>query len=258
MRAYILAGGLGTRMSEETKLLPKPMVQLGNRPMIWHIMKTLSSQGVSDFVVLAGYKADLIYDYFTNYHLRQGKVVISTISGVEEFSVPEEDWRVTILDTGLSTMTGGRLKQGLGEMNERNSFLFTYGDGLSNVSLSALLEVHRESKAKMTVTAVRPAGRFGSMQMSENYVMSFSEKPPGDNQWVNGGYAVVEPEIVDLIADDTTVLETDVLPRLSAQKQLGAYRHLGFWKAVDTMNDKRIMDQMIMEGNTPWMFDSNE
>lgn len=258
MRAYLLAGGLGTRMSEETHLTPKPMVSIGGRPIIWHIMKSLSNQGVEDFVILAGYKSEVIYDYFVSYHLRSGRVVVRTKSGVEHYSEPQEDWRVTILDTGLSTMTGGRLRQGLSEMMEDGTFLVTYGDGLSDVNLETLREVHRSSSNTMTLTAVRPTGRFGSLQLFENHVTEFSEKPLGDKRWVSGGYALAEPRIAEYLADDDCVLETDVLPLLAQKNELGAHMHHGFWKAVDTLNDKRIVEDMIARGETPWLLGSHE
>lgn len=229
------------------------MVQIGGRPIIWHIMKTLSNQGVDEFVILAGYKAEVIYDYFASYHLRHGRVVIRTKTGVESFSEPQEDWRITILDTGLTTMTGGRLRKGLSEMREKGTFLVTYGDGLSDVNLGSLSEAHRSGRHIMTLTAVRPTGRFGSLRLVDNDVKEFSEKPQGDNRWINGGYALADPRIAKYLHDDECILEKDVLPLLAERNELGAYMHQGFWKAMDTLNDKRIVEEMIGRGETPWL-----
>ena len=253
LRAYILAGGLGTRMSEKTHLVPKPMVDVGGKPLIWHIMKSLSLQGLREFVILAGYKAEVIFDFFANYHLRQGTITVSTQSGVVNFTKPREDWHVTVIDTGAETMTGGRLARGLAAMKESESFLFTYGDGLSDVRIPRVRELHMSRNALVTLTAVRPVGRFGALQIESNEVLDFSEKPSGDNQWVNGGYAIAEPELRDFIPSDKTVLETQTLPELARSNNLAAYQHFGYWKAVDTMNDHRIVEEMIARGEHPWL-----
>lgn len=253
MRAYIFAGGYGTRLSEETNLVPKPMVSLGEKPILWHVMKSLYRQGISDFVILGGYKISVIYDYFVSYHLRQGTVVTSSTEGVVSFTKPLEDWKVTIIDTGLNTMTGGRLKRGLEEMDQSGTFLMTYGDGLSDMEIAKARRVHESQTTVATLTASKPAGRFGSLSTRGSLVTSFAEKSPDESQWVNIGYGLAEPSIANLIEGDQSVLETDVFPKLASESNLGVYKHSGFWKPIDTLNDVRIISDLIREGKTPWL-----
>ena len=253
MRAYIFAGGYGTRLSEETNLVPKPMVSLGDKPILWHVMKSLYRQGIVDFVILGGYKISVIYDYFVSYHLRQGTVVTSSTEGLVSFTKPMEDWKVTIIDTGLNTMTGGRLKRGLEEMNESGTFLMTYGDGLSDIEIEKASRVHESQKSVVTLSASKPAGRFGSLSTEGSLVTSFAEKSPEESQWVNIGYALAEPSIVGLIAGDESALEIDVLPKLASENKLGVYKHNGFWKPIDTLKDVRVVGELIRQGKTPWL-----
>ncbi|MEM0134548.1 MAG: glucose-1-phosphate cytidylyltransferase [Thermoplasmatales archaeon] len=253
MKVVILAGGLGTRISEETTIRPKPMVEIGDEPILWHIMKIYSSQGFSDFIICAGYKQHMIKDYFVNY--MHNHVDVEVDLGKKQTKVLGEhleDWKITIVDTGKFTMTGGRIKR-ISKYVNNEAFMLTYGDGLANIDLKALLEAHTSSKSFVTVTAVQPKGRFGSLEINgSGQVVKFQEKPPGDGFWVNGGYYVMEPEIFNFIEDDQTVWEDKPMSQLAAQGKLNSYKHHGFWRPMDTMTDKRNLEEMWNSGNAPW------
>ncbi len=253
MKAVILAGGLGTRLSEETHLKPKPMVEIGGRPILWHIMKIYSHFGVNDFVVCAGYKGYLIKEYFANYWLHMSDVTFDTQkNGIEIHHQRTEPWRVTIVDTGELTDTGGRLKR-VREYVDSEAFCFTYGDGVSDVDISKLIEFHRSTGRLATLTAVTPPGRYGALEFAEaGRVASFKEKPSGDGGSINGGFFVIEPAAIDLIEDDTTSWEQNVLGRIAADGQLSAYQHDGFWRPMDTLRDKVQLEKMWQERRAPW------
>jgi glucose-1-phosphate cytidylyltransferase len=253
VRVVILAGGLGTRLSEETELRPKPMVEIGGRPVLWHIMKIYSHWGFNDFVVLTGYKSHVIKDFFINYYTRYSDITVDMLNNaVELHKTRTEPWKVTLLYTGADTMTGGRLlraREYLG--NER--FLLTYGDGVSDVSLPELVRRHEEAGRIATLTAVQPAGRFGSISIDANgLINNFVEKPKGDGSWINGGFFVMENAVFDYLKDDGTVLEREPLETLSREGQLGAYRHHGFWKAMDSLRDKNELTALWLAGRAPW------
>jgi len=251
MKAVILAGGLGTRLSEETVLKPKPMVEIGDRPILWHIMKTYSSHGINDFVVLLGYKGYLIKEYFQNYWLHNADVTFDMQNrSVEVHENASEPWRVTLVDTGAETMTGGRIRRARAYLDE--TFMLTYGDGVADVDISALLEFHRSRDVLATVTAVQPSGRFGAMDISGGDVRSFQEKPAGDGGWINGGFFVLEPGVIDYIEGDGTFFEREPLENLAADGQLGAYQHTGFWQPMDTMRDKANLEELWRSGSAPW------
>jgi glucose-1-phosphate cytidylyltransferase len=253
VRVVILAGGLGTRLSEETDLRPKPMVEIGGRPVLWHIMKIYSHWGFNDFVVLTGYKSHVIKDFFINYYTRYSDITVDMLNNaVELHKTRTEPWKVTLLYTGADTMTGGRLlraREYLG--NER--FLLTYGDGVSDVSLPELIRQHEEAGRIVTLTAVQPAGRFGSISIEPNgLINNFVEKPKGDGSWINGGFFVMESAIFGYLKDDNTVLEREPLETLSRDGQLGAYRHHGFWKSMDSLRDKNELTALWLDGKAPW------
>jgi len=252
MKAVIFAGGLGTRLSEETNIKPKPMVELGERPILWHIMKFFSTYGVKEFIVLAGYKGEVIKKYFLSYFYLQQDLKISLKKNeIKILRNDSEDWIITILDTGQETMTGGRLlraKEVIG--NER--FFLTYGDGLSDVNLNKLLDTHLNLSSLATVTAVRPKGRFGSLSFSGDYVTKFAEKIEDQKGWINGGFFVCEPGIFKYLEDDFTVFERDPLEKLALEKKLGHYKHNGFWQCMDTLNDKKNLVSLWVENRAPW------
>jgi len=254
MKVVVLAGGLGTRLSEETDVRPKPMVEIGGRPILWHIMKTYFYWGFSEFVVLTGYKSHLIKDYFINYYTRYSDITVDMANNsVELHNVRNEPWKVTMLYTGPDTMTGGRLlraKEFLG--GER--FMLTYGDGVSNVNITDLIKSHEAAEKPVTVTSVQTAGRFGAIKISgSGAVESFNEKPIGDDSWINGGFFVMEPEIFDYLTDgDATVLELKPLEYLAKSGKLNAYKHHGFWRAMDTLRDKHELTDMWTKGSAPW------
>jgi len=254
LKAVILAGGLGTRISEETDRVPKPMVQIGGRPMLWHIMKLYSSFGVNDFVICCGYRGYVIKEYFANYFLHMSDVTLDlSDNSIEVHAHYSEPWRVTLVDTGELTQTGGRLKRVAEHVATEREFCFTYGDGLADVDVMNLIEVHRASGMLATVTAVRPPGRFGAIELqSDGRVSGFSEKPPGDGALINGGFFVLSPAVIDLIAGDETVWERDLMTILVAAGQLGAYVHEGFWQAMDTLRDQRSLEVMWQTGEAPW------
>jgi glucose-1-phosphate cytidylyltransferase len=255
MKAVILAGGFGTRISEESAVKPKPMIEIGNRPILWHIMKSYSAHGINDFVILCGYKGHLIKDYFANYHLHTSDVTYDLKN--QETIIHRNDsepWRVTCVDTGESTMTGGRLKRAAKYIGDE-TFCLTYGDGVSNVDISASIAFHKSHGKLATLTAVQPTGRFGvfTLQSDSSAVESFHEKPKGDGAWVNGGYFVLEPGVLGHIGDDSTVWEREPMEDLSRMGQLEAWKHAGFWQPMDTLRDKMLLDELLAKGNAPWI-----
>jgi glucose-1-phosphate cytidylyltransferase len=237
MKVVILAGGLGTRLSEETGLKPKPMVEIGGRPILWHILKIYSSHGINDFIICAGYKGYVIKEYFANYFLHMSDVTFDMRNNsMEVHHKNAEPWRVTVVDTGDDTMTGGRIKRAAPYID--GTFCCTYGDGVGDVDITALLNFHNSSGRLATLTGVQPPGRFGSIQEEGDAVVSFLEKPHGDGSWINGGFFVLEPSIFDYIDDDATIWERQPMERLASENQLGMYRHHGFWRPMDTLRDK--------------------
>jgi len=251
MKAVILAGGMGSRISEETVVRPKPMVEIGGKPLLWHIMKSYSMHGITEFVVCLGYRGYQIKEYFANYHLHMSDVTFDLAENA--MSIHEtyaEPWRVTLIDTGDATMTGGRLRRVLPHLGDEE-FCFTYGDGVSDLDVTALIDFHRESGLLATVTAVQPPGRFGALDFSDDRVRGFQEKPQGDGGWVNGGFFVLSPEVGRYIGGDDTIWEQEPLQRLAADGQLAAYRHTGFWYAMDTLRDRNHL-QELWESGAPW------
>jgi glucose-1-phosphate cytidylyltransferase len=252
MKAVILAGGLGTRIGEETAVRPKPMIEIGGKPILWHIMKTFSCYGISEFIICLGYKGYLIKEYFANYFLHMSDVTFDMVENkMEVHQNSAEPWRVTLVDTGENTMTGGRLKR-VKDYLGNEAFCFTYGDGVSNIDVSRLVEFHEQQKTLATVTAVQPPGRFGSLDLSQQKVMSFQEKPKGDGGWISGGFFILSPRVIDYIAGDQTVWEREPMERLAREGQLAAYLHRGFWHAMDTLRDKNFLESLWQSGNAPW------
>ena len=253
MQAIILAGGLGTRISEETHLKPKPMVEIGGKPILWHIMKNFSAHGVYEFIICCGYKGYLIKEYFANYFLHTSDVTFDLGENkMEVHHLNTEPWKVTLIDTGENSMTGGRLKRIADYVNKEESFCFTYGDGLSDVNITSLIEFHNNHGKLATVTAVLPPGRFGDLNIDGKKVVGFMEKPLGDGNMINGGYFVLSPKCLDLIEYDTTVWEDKPIKELSNNGQLMAYVHKGFWQPMDTLREKIILDELWTSGNAPW------
>ena len=254
MKVVILAGGLGTRLAEETQVRPKPMAEIGEHPILWHIMKLYGEQGFTEFVVCLGYKGYVVKEYFANYFLHNCDVTLDLRGqGLEVHEGAVEPWRVTLVDTGPDTQTGGRVKR-VARYLGGESFLMTYGDGLADVDLRALVAFHEEHGRLATVTAVQPPGRFGALDLDPDgsSVRSFVEKPRGDGAWMNGGFFVLEPGVLDYIAGDETLFEQEPLERLAADGQLGAYRHRGFWQPMDTLRDKRRLEELWESGAAPW------
>jgi glucose-1-phosphate cytidylyltransferase len=252
MKVLILAGGYGTRLSEETDIRPKPMVEIGGKPIIWHIMKMYSHYGFNDFVILLGYKGYSIKEYFANYYLHQSDVTFDMSNGgMEIHNNSSEPWKVTLLDTGLDSMTGGRIKRAVDFIGDE-TFLLTYGDGVSDVNIKNLVEFHKMNKAKLTLTAIQPAGRFGALDIDGNKVEKFIEKPEGDGSWINGGFMVCEPEILDFIESDQTVLEQEPLRKLAEIGELAAFKHDGFWSCMDTLRDKVALNNLWDNNKAPW------
>jgi glucose-1-phosphate cytidylyltransferase len=253
MKAIILAGGLGTRLSEETSIRPKPMVEIGGMPILWHIMKTYSAHGINDFIICCGYKGYMIKEYFANYFLHRSDVTFDMrFNQMNVHQGNAEPWRVTLIDTGESTMTGGRLKRVAEHINE--TFCFTYGDGVSNVNIQELIAFHKQQKTLATLTATQPPGRFGAICLGQEQtkITSFQEKPEGDGAWINGGYFVLEPEVIDFIADDSTIWEQEPMKKLAHLEQLSAYKHHGFWQPMDTLRDRNYLEQLWQSDNAPW------
>lgn len=254
MKAVILAGGLGTRLSEETALRPKPMVEIGGYPILWHIMKTYAAHGVNDFIVCCGYKGEVIKEWFANYSIRTSDITFDLGKNeVEIHRARAENWRVTLVDTGATSMTGGRLGRVADYIGDE-TFCFTYGDGVSDIDITSLIDFHKAEKRKATMTVVQPPGRFGAIVLHEDQtgIESFQEKPKGDGAWINGGYFVLEPSVIDLIDSDDTVWEQAPLRTLAAEGQLGAFRHSGFWQPMDTLRDKKFLEGKWSEGSAPW------
>ena len=254
MKVLILAGGFGTRLSEETHLIPKPMVEIGDRPILWHIMKIYSSYGFNEFVILLGYKGYIIKEYFANYFLHQNDVTIDIANNqIETHSYSDaEPWKVTLVNTGLNTMTGGRLKRAKPYLNGE-PFMFTYGDGVANIDIPKLVDFHKSHKKLITLTSVQPEGRFGAMHIEDNMqVKSFEEKPEGEGGWINGGFFVCQPEVLDYIAGDDIMFERQPLNQLVKDQQLMAYKHKGFWQSMDTLRDKHRLEDMWASENARW------
>jgi glucose-1-phosphate cytidylyltransferase len=251
MKAVILAGGLGTRISEESHLKPKPMIEIGGKPILWHILKLYSYHGINDFVICLGYKGYIIKEYFANYFLHMSDVTFDMASNsMEVHQQYAEPWRVTIVDTGDTTMTGGRLKR-VKEYIGGETFCFTYGDGVSDIDIGKTIAFHRQHRKIATVTAIQPPGRYGALNIERESVRSFQEKPAGDGSWINGGYFVLEPEALDYIEGDQTSWELQPLQRLATDGQLMAYEHRGFWQAMDTLRDKTHLEE-LWSTNPPW------
>jgi glucose-1-phosphate cytidylyltransferase len=256
MKVVILAGGLGTRLSEETSIKPKPMVEVGGRPILWHILKIYSAYGVNEAIICGGYRADVIKDYFHSYFIRNSDVTFDMQNNsIVVHSLHREPWKVTVVDTGQDTMTGGRVRRVRDFIGDERFYL-TYGDGVADVNMTALNEFHDKENSLVTLTAVSPPGRFGAVMLTEDShkIASFREKPRGDvdGAWVNGGFFVVEPEALDYIDDDATVFEQEPLRRLAREGKLSAYRHEGFWQAMDTLRDKNVLEELWASGEAPW------
>ncbi len=254
MKVLILAGGIGSRLSEETTLKPKPMVEIGGKPILWHIMKIYSYFGLNEFVILCGYKGYMIKEYFSNYYRHHADLTIDLENNRTEYHrIIAEPWKVTLIDTGLKTMTGGRIKR-VKDYIGNETFMLTYGDGIADVDISELLRYHRAHGKMVTITAVQPEGRFGAMQINElQMVQKFQEKPKGDRAWINGGFFVCEPEIFDFINDDTTIFEREPLEKIANNNELFAYKHEGFWKPMDTLRDKKQLEELIEKNMAPWI-----
>ncbi len=253
MKAVILAGGLGTRISEETSIRPKPMVEIGGKPILWHIMKTYSAHGINEFVVCCGYKGYVIKEYFANYFLHMSDVTFDMENNkMEVHQRYAEPWKVTLVDTGEDTMTGGRLKRVAEYIKNEEAFCFTYGDGVGDVNITELIAFHKSQKVKATLTAAVPPGRFGALDMEGNKVNSFREKPKGDGGMINAGFFVLSPAVIDYVVEDKTVWERDPLERLAEEGQLAAFHHNGFWQPMDTLRDKLHLEELWQSGKAPW------
>lgn len=252
MKAVILAGGLGTRISEESHLRPKPMIEIGGKPILWHIMKIYSAHGIQDFIICLGYRGYMIKEYFANYFLHMSDVTFDMVNNkmtVHQHGV--EPWRVTLVDTGDATMTGGRLKRVRSYLNDED-FCFTYGDGVSDVDIGRLIAFHKEQGTLATLTATQPPGRFGALNLERNKITSFEEKPKGDGGWINGGFFVLSPRTIDYIEGDDTVWERGPMEALANERNLSAFIHRGFWHAMDTLRDKNYLEELWNCGNAPW------
>lgn len=254
MKAVILAGGFGTRLSEETSVRPKPMVEIGDKPILWHIMKGYDAHGIKEFIICCGYKGFLIKEYFANYLLHRSDVTIDTKSGgLKVLETAVEDWTITLLDTGENTMTGGRLKR-VAHYLGKETFCMTYGDAVSDIDISELIRFHDSEGTYATLSAVQPPGRFGAFTLegNESKIGHFREKPKGDGAWINGGFFVLEPEVLDYINGDNTIWEKDPLEKLAQEQQLNAYRHSGFWHPMDTLRDRMHLEQLWKSSEAPW------
>lgn len=253
MKAVILAGGLGTRISEETHLRPKPMIEIGGMPILWHIMKSYSFHGVNEFIICCGYKGYLIKEYFANYFLHQSDVTFDLINNnIEVHHKKIEPWKVTLIDTGEATMTGGRLKRVKEYLKGENTFCLTYGDGVSDVNISESIKFHNTHGKLATVTAVLPPGRFGALSREGNLVKGFSEKPHGDGGWINGGFFVLSPKVIDYIDSDRTSWELEPMTKLATEGELQAFEHVGYWQPMDTMREKLLLEELWLSGSAPW------
>ena len=253
MKAVILAGGLGTRISEETHLRPKPMIEIGGKPVLWHIMKIYSHYGINDFVICCGYKGYVIKEYFANYFLHMSDVTFDmTNNRMEVHQQKAEPWKVTLVDTGDQTMTGGRLKRVAQYLQNEEAFCFTYGDGVSDVNIAEVIAFHKQQGVKATLTAALPPGRFGALDFDGKKIRTFKEKPKGDGAMINGGFFVLSPAVIELIADDTTIWEREPLETLASEGQLAAFQHSGFWQPMDTLRDKVQLEELWASGQAPW------
>ena len=253
MKAVILAGGLGTRLSEETVSKPKPMVEIGGKPILWHIMKIYLHYGIDDFIICCGYKGFMIKEYFSNYFLHESDITVDMINNETIIhSKKTEPWKVTLVDTGDFSMTGGRLKRVASYLKEEESFCLTYGDGLSDLNIKESIEFHKSHGKEATLTAVLPPGRFGALEINNDKIIRFQEKPKGDGALVNGGFFVLSPRVIDRISDDSTIWEQGPLKSLSSEGQLMAYKHEGFWQPMDTLRDKNYLEELFVNGNPPW------
>ncbi|MEY3881080.1 MAG: glucose-phosphate cytidylyltransferase [Pseudomonadota bacterium] len=252
MKVVILAGGLGTRISEESSVRPKPMIEVGGKPVLWHIMKAYSAHGLHDFVICCGYKGYVIKEYFANYFLHMSDVTFDMQSNkMEVHQRNSEPWRVTLVDTGEETMTGGRIKR-VANYLDGEDFCCTYGDGISDINITELLEFHKQHGKLATLVATQPAGRFGALDLNGNSVVGFQEKPQGDGGWINGGFFVLSPKVFDYIKDDYTVWEREPMEQLAKEEQLLAHFHSGFWQPMDTLRDKNYLEELWAGGNPPW------
>jgi len=253
MKVVILCGGLGTRLREETEVRPKPMVEIGGKPILWHIMKIYSAFGFNEFIICLGYKGYMIKEYFSSYFLHQSDVTIDIKSNkIEVHNNVCEPWKVTLVDTGLNTMTGGRIKR-IKNYVKNETFMVTYGDGVGNIDLKKLLDFHKNHGKYATLTAVQPLGRFGALEINtKDEIINFQEKPKGDKAWINGGFFVLEPQIFDYIKGDETIWEREPLEKLAKDGQLAAYKHKGFWMCMDTLRDKKELETLWNSGNPPW------
>jgi len=252
MKAVILAGGLGTRISEETATRPKPMVEIGGKPILWHIMKTYSAYNINDFVICLGYKGYIIKEYFANYFLHMSDVTIDMVNNkMDVHQNSAEPWSITLIDTGEATMTGGRLKM-ISEYLDNEDFCFTYGDGVGDINVAKLIEFHKEQGTLATLTATQPPGRFGSLNIDDNRVTNFQEKPQGDGGWINGGFFVLSPRVIDYIQGPRTIWEREPMERLAAERQMSVFFHKGFWQPMDTLRDKNHLEELWNAGKAPW------
>ena len=252
MKVVILAGGFGTRLAEETHSIPKPMVEIGGKPILWHIMKIYSTYGFNDFVICLGYKGYVIKEYFANYFLHNSDVTIDIKNNrMKIHNNYSEPWKVTLVDTGLNTMTGGRIKR-VAKYLDDETFMLTYGDGVGDINIKELVEFHKNHGKLATVTATQPEGRFGALKLENNKVANFAEKMDNRNSWINGGFFVLEPEVINYIKDDTTIWEREPLEKLSKDGELMAYFHDGFWKPMDKLKDKMELEEMWSSGDAPW------
>ena len=252
MKAVILAGGFGTRISEETDVKPKPMIEIGGMPLLWHIMKSYSSYGINEFVICCGYKGYVVKEYFANYFLHMSDVTFDMKNNKMEVNQKfAESWKVTLVDTGLNTMTGGRLKK-IQKYLDNETFCFTYGDGLADIDLKKLINFHKKNNSFATLTAVQPPGKYGALNLKKNKVTKFEEKPAGDGSWINGGFFVLEPEIFNYLKNDSTVWEKEPLEKMAKQNKVAAYKHSGFWQALDTLRDKNHLQSLWDSNKAPW------
>jgi len=253
MKAVILAGGLGTRIAEETSSRPKPMVEVGGKPILWHIMKMYSAHGINDFIICCGYKGYMIKEYFANYFLHMSDVTfdMANNNAMQIHQQFAEPWKITLIDTGENTLTGGRLKR-VAQYLDDDDFCFTYGDGVGDVDITKLISFHKTHGKQATVTAVQPPGRFGALDMEGASVKSFVEKPHGDGMFINGGFFVLSPKVIEFIDGDSTIWEKKPLETLASSKQLEAFTHLGFWQPMDTLRDKQHLEELWASGNAPW------
>jgi glucose-1-phosphate cytidylyltransferase len=253
MKAVILAGGIGSRISEETQIKPKPMIEIGGKPILWHLMKIYSSYGINDFIVCCGYKGYIIKEYFANYFLHMSDVTFDmTNNRMKVHHQNAEPWTVTLIDTGDETETGGRLKRVLPYLKNEKAFCFTYGDGLANVDIAKLIHFHESHGKLATITAVQPPGRYGALNLTDELVSGFVEKPKGDGGWINGGFFVLSPQCIDYIDSDDTFWELKPLNNIAADRELVAFKHAGFWQPMDTLREKNLLEELWLSGKAPW------